>query len=655
MRKMIIRMTLYAILISAVFPCPGTEASRAADVGSTAGGQAPLIFVSAPENDLYRIMSESGWNYPRYDDPRKAVDSAPNGSALLILADGYPEKATDVPDDVFKAASGKKLRLYVEFPASVPGVKLGGVQSTKWERGVITSDVFGDTLKPMRIVMFHDCRFIAAEAGNPQISLAKVAGFDSAVYGLKGTKTWPVLFEVPERGWIIATTQLSRFNTGRYAPRDAWPAIWRTILSRLEPAARVPELKWTSSFGPSFGPGEELPPDAEALAVRRGSDWYLNSRLLVHRDWAADFDKAEGYADRVGPGPAAGSPVGDGSLGLLEGFSSRIGNDGFQPVRWYRRADCNGETAMALAMRSLADGDPRGRAIASNLLDFIFNTSILQKGPRADQSSSSYGLLGWDDTKCSSGIYYGDDNARAILGAMAVSGGLKSDSWDEPILKAILGNFRTAGPFGFRRRSLDEGILTTQDWKYFWQEEHTDYAPHFQSWIWACYLRLYDKTGFSPLLERTKTGIRMMMAAYPDGWHWTNGMQQERARMLLPLAWLVRVDDTPEHRMWLSRLATDLLSNQDATGAIREEVGAAGKGDFGPPRSNEAYGTAEAPLIQENGDPLSDMLYTTNFAFIGLHEAARATGDPKLAAAENKLADFLGFDSKRHILACFGR
>lgn len=35
-----------------------------------------------------------------------------------------------------------------------------------------------------------------------------------------------------------------------------------------------------------------------------------------------------------------------------------------------------------------------------------------------------------------------------------------------------------------------------------------------------------------------------MMASYPEQWSWTNGIQQERARMILPLAWLYRVEPT---------------------------------------------------------------------------------------------------------------
>lgn len=108
-------------------------------------------------------------------------------------------------------------------------------------------------------------------------------------------------------------------------------------------------------------------------------------------------------------------------------------------------------------------------------------------------------------------------------------------------------------------------------------------------------------------------------------------------RALLPLAWLVRVHDTPEHRRWLRRVAGDLVALEDRCGAIREIIGGSGQGTT----SNAEYGTCETSLIQANGDPVCDMLYTCNFALIGLHEAAAATGDRFYADAEEKLARFL--------------
>jgi hypothetical protein len=130
------------------------------------------------------------------------------------------------------------------------------------------------------------------------------------------------------------------------------------------------------------------------------------------------------------------------------------------------------------------------------------------------------------------------------------------------------------------------------------------------------------------------------MEAYPDKWRWGDSM--ERARILLPLAWLVRVDDTPEHRAWLRRIADDLITTQDKCGALQERVIAAGSGEhYFAMRSNEAYGTGETPLVQKDGDCASDQLYTTGYALFGLHEGYAATGDPVLKKAEDKLADYL--------------
>lgn len=111
--------------------------------------------------------------------------------------------------------------------------------------------------------------------------------------------------------------------------------------------------------------------------------------------------------------------------------------------------------------------------------------------------------------------------------------------------------------------------------------------------------------------------------------------------MLLPLSWLVRIEDTPEHRAWLRKMADDLLALQDECGAIREEMGKWENGTIRPPRSNEEYGTGETPLIQQNGDPAADMLYTSNFAFLGLNEAFHATGDKYYKQACDDLAEFL--------------
>ncbi|MCL2519061.1 MAG: hypothetical protein FWF15_10910, partial [Oscillospiraceae bacterium] len=121
---------------------------------------------------------------------------------------------------------------------------------------------------------------------------------------------------------------------------------------------------------------------------------------------------------------------------------------------------------------------------------------------------------------------------------------------------------------------------------------------------------------------------------------WTNILTAEMARILLPLAFLAKVDDNPEYKRWIKCVCGDLLSHMVEYGAIEDYFGDLEKGAYPPPQSNEAYGTNEASLIQRNGDPATDLLYTTNWAYLGLHEAAIVLGDAEIDAACDRLTDF---------------
>lgn len=597
-----------------------------------------LLLACNQDNDLFRVLRENGIPCSRYDDAALAVNEAPVGAGVMILADGYPETPTPIAPELFSRAKESGVQLYVEYPAMLPGLQVGAPRGTRWERAVVSSAVFAPALEPMRILAIHGCRFMPVKAEGAHIAIARVAGFDSAVYGLPADAS-PILFE--HDGALVATTKLSQFVTARYVPYEAWQAIWGWILRWC--GADVEQLAWTPAVRPSFHAEIPLPADAESQAVRRGTTWFNAAKLFVGPSWDTEANRRlRDYEDGIAPAPDADWPLGDGSHGLLEGANSTILADGSQEWRYYRRHDCIGESAMAMAFSGHLHGNARDARTAANLSDYIYSSSTLAKGPRADPASPSYGLVAWFiNEDLNVGAYYGDDNARGVLGVLAAASLLGSDRWDQPMLRCLLANLRTTGPQGFRWNRLDEPDVQRDGWRYYWETERTNYAPHYESWLWAAFLWAYGRTGFAPFLQRAKSAIRMTMAAYPHEWHWTNGIQQERARMLLPLAWLVRLEDTEEHRGWLRFMAEELLAHQDACGAIREEIGSAGKGNYAPPATNEDYGTAEAPLIQQNGDPLCDLLYTTNFAFVGLHEASAATGDPFFRAAEDRLAAFL--------------
>lgn len=600
--------------------------------------QAALYISCDPNNDLYRTLVDHDIDCLRYHTPWQAVSQATQKAGVLILADGYPKETASVEDRVMEEAERKTLRLYVEFPGHIPGMRVSRIEQSSLGRCIVTSDLFGDALKPMRILGINGCHFVGVDHVTSHVVIARVAGYNSAVYGLSETKVNPILFEHDDHEMLIATTKLSHFITGRYGPTAAWASLWQGIIRWLDPNLAVDALTWTESVRPMYGKTEALPKDAAPRAIIKGVDWFSRANFIVHPSWKHVWLENEGGgSDPFGPPMDLGLPVGDGSLGILEGHASRVYANGDQQYRYWMRADCQAESALALSTRARLDGDTRSRDIARNLMHYMYQTSNLRQGPRNDPNSPTYGLMGWATTHPY--VYYGDDNARVFLGSIGTAANLKSAQWDRQICELVLANFRTTGQYGFRGPRLDDNTLQDKGWQHFWQGKGINIHPHFESWIWTSYLWLYDKVGHDILLTRTRDAIHRTMAAYPD-WKWTNGIQQERGRMILVLAWLIRVDDTVQHRAWLKQVATDMLAHQDACGGIQEEVGKRG-GQYGPPRSNAAYGTSEAPLIQANGDPAADMLYTTNFAFFGLNEAALATGDAFYLEAVDRMADFL--------------
>ncbi len=589
-------------------------------------------------NDLYQYLVSRHHHCVRYDNIAAMLAETKNGEVVLVLARDYPEKRTALPDGFYATVKAKGMKAFVEFPDRLAGGAAGDVTGTSKERCVVGTDFFGGELPAMSILDAGLYSYVTVPAREAYLYGAKVAGFDSAVYGLNESPHVPLLFE--DGGVLICATKISDFNKSRYSPLKAWGVVLGKVLSELSLAKEGEVIQWTPVVGPTFARDQPVTAGHYRKAVNRGAEWYLKARFLIHPEWSEHWHSigVKRASFPVGPPMDLSLPSGDGSLGVMEGHYSYINPDGSQQYRYWLRADCVAETAMTFAMASVAAEDAGKRAIAENLMKFLYETDTFKAPSSKEPGKGSYGLIGWASTH--PGTYYGDDNARVLLGSILAAQLLNETRWDDPILKLILANYRTTAATGFRSSRLESRNVDAATWPRLMQRTIINPHPHFESWLWATYLWLYDKTRHQPLLDLARNGISATMARYPDQWKWTNGIQQERARMILPLAWLVRVDDTEEHRNWLDRVVTDMLTSQVACGAIREELGGRG-GQYGAPKSNSHYGSTEAPVIHANGDPVADMLYTSNFALFSLNEAVHATGNPRYEDAVRKLSDFL--------------
>ena len=73
-----------------------------------------------------------------------------------------------------------------------------------------------------------------------------------------------------------------------------------------------------------------------------------------------------------------------------------------------------------------------------------------------------------------------------------------------------MANLRTTGVLGFRPDRIDIGPLTKNGWVPYFKAETIRITPHYQAYLWACFLWAYHHTGNELFYTRTETGAEVM-------------------------------------------------------------------------------------------------------------------------------------------------
>lgn len=563
-----------------------------------------FLFLCENENDLFKTFVANGLNPSRFGDVEDIIKYSEEGDIAFLLADSYPVATLNISRSFLDEAETKNLKLYIEYPKSIEGMEIMGVRSFNYER-LFVADNYFKSLEKGTILIANDVTYLECkDAKNIHIAGVKIAGYDKLAFDAPKDVA-PILFNIGENV-LVATTCFSSFISGRFSPKESWKCFFEDIVCRLTGGAISPSLDFSLEVAPTYNKEDVLPSDCEIVSAGRSCDWFFKNALSV---------------EELG-------------LGVLEGYCSAIGYNGFQQKRSIMRCDCVMESSLVFALKNAFDGDPKAKEIFYELLDYGFSEDFFV----GDKNAVNYGFLDW--MRKGKNVYYGDDNARAILAALAARSVTGESKWDDKILKCILANLKVCDKNGFTiSYHTPESLKRLADG----EDINVDILPrpHYQCYIWAMFLWGYELTGYKKLLDMAKAGIKVTMDAFPDGWKWTNSLTAEIARMVLPLSFLVKIENTREHREWLKKITDALLENMVECGAIKDKFGDIKMGTYPPPQSNEDYGTTEASIIQSNADPATDLLYTTNWAFLGLHEAAMVTKDEELKKCEDKLAKFL--------------
>ena len=527
----------------------------------------------------------------------------PEGCVCIVGSQGLQEH--------YELALAGKARLFVECPQSFPGVEFGEYCHSEnlKVRPVVTTDAIGE-LPELSIVTMHNFAFrkVISPVGKTFLTASKVAGYRRAVFGLT-EECFPLLFFHPQsENILISTSIISNFRRGRFAPIKDWKRLAGFVLGFIHGDDRVHEVDFELPVHPAYDASTPLPPDAEEAAFRRNLDWFVREVIYwMHGDW-----------------------------GVLEGFSSLINEDGIQTVQPGMRGDCMGETVLALAVDAALHGRPSSRELSEQLLKTLFKSGRISD---LNPVSQTYGSLWFYEN---SPVVYGDDNSRAGFGAVLAGDLLDLRSNVEEIIRMAYSILRTTGPTGLRHPSLinPRSFTKGRTWKFYHEESFDQCRPHYQAYNWAFFLQMYVLTEDEDFLKTAKNAMRVAAETFPD-FLWQNGASTDWARVLLPFAMLVEVEDTPENRAQLKKMATYFIERMNEYGALPELMGKRELGKYPSPSCNQDYGKGEAALVQNNGDPVCDLLYTINYGFAGMHEAYMATGDEEYKRACDRMADLL--------------
>ena len=539
----------------------------------------------------------------------------------------------------------------------------------------------------------------AAACSAAILSTAQIAGFNSAAFNATAAELSPLLFRLPPSGnasktavpMLVSTTRLSSFKLGRFSPSSAWRGLWNWILEQLQdakdPQSRLELPTWKPSVRPAFRMSSVLPADGETAAAAASARWLANaSTLVVANDERRGNESSiccvqqEGQvcvehncsALDVCPSPYAPAGVVN-STCAQEGWSSVIKEDGSQAMMpLFIRTDGNSEAAMGLATvatmlpktaaNTTSAERARWRRLSAQIFDYVYRWSDSQSYVNLTASAPEFGFVWWNQQHPGryahfAAVDYGDNMGNVIIGATTAMSLLRTQSWKKRLLYHLFAAARTTGRKGYRPSSVALSSLQHSGWAPLFESQRVPgqigavYQPHYGGYPTALNCWAGSYTTLHPLFSAPCLGwCEGYMAGYVAGnWTWNESMSNEQARMLLPLAWLVRANPTiAKYRGWLKRVATDLIVSQQPNGGVKQRFGTgteAKRCSPCAPASNAAYGSGEGPIMFDGSEPLTDSLYTLNFLLAGLREAVGAslghTDHAMYADAEGKLASYM--------------
>lgn len=396
---------------------------------------------------------------------------------------------------------------------------------------------------------------------------------------------------------IMTSFFIKNFNRARFSPRENWKSLisWLCVWLTGNAPDAFPAPPVT------FGPSEDA--DLSAPAV------FEKYRLLtVERgiNWLEKFVLEDGFG------------------GMLEGLSHGIAPDGKRSLLRYVRTDCTGESAGAFRAYARVTGNDRYKEIADRLDDIVF-------GPLQVKGGLFDGMHRW--SACAWAVCYQDDVARAVLPSLYRAYFCGENDRLEGVFRSLdylLKITSRDGCANFRTDCMnvpDEEALSKLS-----AAEHGCPSAHYNAYYHAALLLAYLCGGRREYLDTARKGLETVMSLYPDTKR-EQSETEELCRLIPGLSLLYMCTGEEKHREMLYRVTDDLRR-------FRHPFGGYAEWDKGYTANCSRESTGECSVLSENGDPVADSLYSSNWLPVGFALAFRATGDERFYSYWKEIVSF---------------
>ncbi|MBQ7922336.1 MAG: hypothetical protein IJ325_07140 [Clostridia bacterium] len=401
---------------------------------------------------------------------------------------------------------------------------------------------------------------------------------------------------------MMTSFHLHNFNKARFAPRAAWQKLIRYIAEWITGSAPA----WMPEAILQYGTMEDISDDevfekCRREAIERGMGWL--------REFLVD----------------------EGRCGIMEGLRHNIDPEGKQSLLSCVRTDCSGEASGAFKFYAKYKGDAESREIAARIDDFIY-------GPMQIHGGIFDGLMRWTDSAWQ--VCYPDDAARAILPGLYDCLYLGDASTFPAISRALDFLVKATPKDGCGVWRLDLPGMTEEKITEISSAECGYHSAHYTAYYHAALLLAYKHCGKAEYLDTAKRGLETLMALYPE----TSREQsetEEMCRLVLPLAALYDATGEEKHREMLYRVVDDLETHKHPMGGFCEW-------DTGYKAACSRESKGECSLLTENGDPIADLLYSSNWLPIGFAYAYHVTGDARFLQLWR---DIIGFCMRSQVIS----